>query len=216
MVEPHQIRVISDPETLRLIADPLRLRLLELLRRSPRTVTELAEVLELPRTNLYYHVRLLAEHDLIVVDDTREVSGITEKRYRAAAYRLSVRKALLGTGDHSQTPLDVYLSFVLDEVAGEIRRAVDAGLIEFEGVDEDQIAPNRLMLGRSWFHFSHDDVIRFGSALDMLFAQFEPQRAFEPSEPEQVGPPPAPPGAALYEFLSAFYPVVPPGNRDHD
>jgi len=155
-------------------------------------------------------------HDLIVVDDTREVSGITEKRYRAPAFRLSVQKTLIGSGDHSQTPLVVYLSFVLDEVAGEIRRAVDAGLIVLEGTDADAVAPNRLMMGRSWFHFTDDDVARFAAALDTLYAQVESQRAFDPSEPEQVCPPPAPSGATLYEFLTAFYPVLPPGDQNRD
>ena len=72
-----EIRVVRNPETLRLIADPLRLRLLELLRREPRTVTELAELLEMPRTNLYYHIGLLEKHDLVQVAESRVVSGIT-------------------------------------------------------------------------------------------------------------------------------------------
>src|SRR5687768_7910305 len=89
---PIEIRVIDDPEVLRIVADPMRLRILELLRQQPRTVKELAVLLDVARTRLYYHVKLLLEHDLIVVDDTRVVSGITESRYRVTAFRLSVDK----------------------------------------------------------------------------------------------------------------------------
>ena len=64
MTKPADIRVLTDPDTVRLIADPMRLRLLELLRQRSRTVTELAELLDVPRTRLYYHVKLLEAHDL--------------------------------------------------------------------------------------------------------------------------------------------------------
>jgi DNA-binding transcriptional ArsR family regulator len=217
---PHAsgIRVIDDPETLRLIADPLRLRLLELLRRQPRTVTELATELDLPRTNLYYHVRLLESHELVEIDETRVVSGITEKRYRAVAYRLSVEKALIGT--EGRTPLEVYLSFVLDEVAGEILRAVDAGLIELEGTDADTIAPRRLALGRSWFWFTDRDVEAFNEAIDEAYSRFDDQRAFikngEHSGDTASRPAQLDPHAQLYENLTAFYPVVHPENDSDD
>lgn len=48
MSSSNGIRVLRDPEVLRLIADPLRLRMLELLRQEPRTVTELASLLDTP------------------------------------------------------------------------------------------------------------------------------------------------------------------------
>lgn len=204
-----QIRVVDDPDELRLIADPLRLRLLELLRRQPHTVTELAELLDLPRTNLYYHVKLLAAHGLVEVAETRLVSGIPEKRYRAPAFRLSIRKSLVGEGADGATPLAVYLSFVLDEVASEIRRAVDAGLIALEGSDLDAFQPGRLVLGRSWFTFTDDEVVAFGAAMDAVLDGFAAQRVLGHDDPV-IPPPPARAGARLYENLTAFYPVVPP------
>ena len=155
------IRILRDPETVRLIADPLRLRLLDHLRQQPRTVTELAELLDVPRTRLYYHVKLLEEHGLIAVDATREVSGITERRYRVTAYRFSVDKALLGPAGESGTPLETYLAVILDEVASEIRRAVAAGFINLEGTQEDSFGPRRLLIGRQWYRLTPEDVSRF-------------------------------------------------------
>ncbi|MGI8485374.1 MAG: ArsR/SmtB family transcription factor [Thermomicrobiales bacterium] len=200
-------RVIDDPETLRLIADPLRLRVLELLRQEPRTVTELADLLDVQRTKLYYHVKLLEAHDLIVVDETRLVSGITEKRYRVTAYRLSVDKTMLGSPDSGDAPLDVYLSMVLDEVATEIRRSVRSGLIDLEFTHEDVIAPRRVMIGRQWFLLADEDVTRFQERYVEALTEFEAKRV---SYPDATGDPVEGDGAVLYEWLTAFYPVVPP------
>jgi len=200
-------RVIDDPETLRLIADPLRLRMLELLRQEPRTVTELAEILEVNRTKLYYHVKLLEAHDLIAVDETRIVSGITEKRYRVTAYRFSVDKSMLGASGSGDAPLDVYLSMVLDEVATEIRRSVRSGLIDLEHTHEDVIAPRRVMIGRQWYWLTDEDVARFQERYEAALVAFDEKQvplADADAASAQTE------GAVLYEWLTAFYPVVPP------
>jgi DNA-binding transcriptional ArsR family regulator len=199
------VRSISDPETLRLIADPLRLRLLELIRQQPRTVTELADLLDAPRTKLYYHVKLLEEHDLIAVDTTRVVSGITEKRYRVTAYRLTVDKAILGDPDSASAPLDVFLSVILDEVATEIRRSVDSGLIDLDRTHHDTPAPRSLTIGRSWYAFDEADVARFRDRFEAFRREFEAQRIpfhDDPSSSKHV--------KNLYEWLTALYPVLPP------
>lgn len=208
--KPHQqvARVIDDPETLRLIADPLRLRVLELLRQEPRTVTELAELLDVQRTKLYYHVKLLEAHDLIVVDETRLVSGIPEKRYRVTAYRLSVDKTILGAPGSGDAPLDVYLSMVLDEVATEIRRSVRSGLIDLEFTHEDVIAPRRVMIGRQWYRLTDRDVTRFQERYKVFLDELSGQRV--PSVDAEEGNVAGNDGDVLYEWLTAFYPVVPP------
>lgn len=206
MSSSNGIRVLRDPEVLRLIADPLRLRMLELLRQEPRTVTELASLLDTPRTKLYYHIRLLESHDLVTVVESRMVSGIAEKRYRATAYRLSVDKALLGAQSGDDAPLDAYLSFILDEVAGEIRRAVDAGLIALDETGEDTIAPHRLVVGRKWYRFTNDEVHEFGRKVEELHEAFAARAIFgtHPENDDDLG-------RHLYEWLVGFYPVLPPG-----
>ncbi|MDQ3655973.1 MAG: helix-turn-helix domain-containing protein [Chloroflexota bacterium] len=206
MLFGEEIRVLRDPEVLRLIADPLRLRMLELLRQQARTVTELATLLDTPRTKLYYHIRLLESHDLVTVESSEIVSGITEKRYRATAYRLTVDKALLGSRADDSSPLEAYLSFIVDEVAGEIRRAVDAGLIDLDETHEDAIRPRRLVIGRKWYRFSGDDVTEFRRRVSELHQAFEARAVFgthgEEEDPDL--------DRQLYEWLIGFYPVLPP------
>jgi len=89
--------VISDLETLKVLADPLRLSILEYLMR-PSTVKRIAEKINKPATKLYYHFNLLEKHGLIVLVDTRIVSGIIEKHYQAAARVYRVAKDLLAPG----------------------------------------------------------------------------------------------------------------------
>ena len=71
--------------TLKALADPLRLRVLLHLADTPMTVKQLATLLDVPPTRLYYHVRILEEHDLITVVERRVVAGIEERTYRAVA-----------------------------------------------------------------------------------------------------------------------------------
>ncbi len=203
----NEIRVLNDPEVLRLIADPLRLRILELLRQAPHTVTELAELLGVARTRLYYHIRLLESHDLVAVAETQIVAGITEKRYRVTAYRLSVDKALLGSPGTDQAPLDVFLSVVLDEVATEIRRAVAAGLIDLEHTGEDAVQPRRMVVGRKWYRFTDAEVAEFARQLEGFHRTFARHGVDDPS---QAQPDADDTDEKPYEWLIGFYPIVPP------
>ncbi|MGN6032657.1 MAG: ArsR/SmtB family transcription factor [Thermomicrobiales bacterium] len=205
------IRIIDDPETLRLIADPLRLRLLELIRQHPRTVTELADLLDVQRTRLYYHVKLLESHDLIAVDETRVVSGLTEKRYRVTAYRLAVDKTLLGVPGSGDAPLDVLLSVVLDEVASEIRRSVQSGLIDLDRTRAEAPHPRGLVLGRSWYRLTPQQVEEFGEKYEAFIEEFESSRDVSPLPSHAAG---RRDGTPLYEWLIAFFPIVPPAHPD--
>lgn len=208
------VAVIGDPEALRALAHPLRLRLLERLRSGgPQTVKQLAAALDVGKTTLYYHVRLLQKHALIQVVDTRLVSGLVEKRYAVVARRLSVDKTMLETvGDGGRrSGLDVFLSVVLDEVRAEIERAVDAGLIDLGRAAEDRIAADRLVIGRKWYRMTPDQV----DAFDRAYRTFADTVAAFDTEPDPPGDAAAPQEQRLYEWLIAFYPTAPPGsNRD--
>src|SRR5438034_307274 len=89
---------IKDIETLKVVFDPLRMRILEAFADGARTVKEVAEDLGSTPHRLYYHVNMLEERRLLIVTDTRMVSGIQEKRYQVAARHFIVAPGLLRFG----------------------------------------------------------------------------------------------------------------------
>ena len=77
--------VIRDAATLKALADPMRLQILMELGDEPKTVKEVATVLDTGPTRLYYHFKILEKAHLIRVAERRMVSGIEERRYQATA-----------------------------------------------------------------------------------------------------------------------------------
>ena len=117
---------IRDLESLRALVDSQRHRIVMLLVDEPLTATDLAERLGIGRTRLYYHLGILAQHGLIQIVDTRMVSGITERTYRAVAHRFRVDRALLASRASEAQISDAQAS-ILDEVARDLRaRAASA------------------------------------------------------------------------------------------
>ena len=88
--------VLASMDAVRAVADPLRLRLLFECTYAPRTVKELAKLLDVPQTRLYYHVKLLEKHGLLWVAERRMVSGIEERKYRSAEGGFTISPSLLG------------------------------------------------------------------------------------------------------------------------
>ena len=204
---PHSdsVRIIDDLDTLRLLTQPVRLKVVEALRSAPGplTVKELAAALGTTQTKLYYHINLLEGADLIRVAATRLVSGIVEKRYAAATYRLSVDRALLSPAASGDDGLEVLLSIILDQARTEIRRSVAAGLIDLETWRGDERSPSSLILGRKWLLLTPEELAEFHRRLDEVLQAYEGR---DPMPHEFVSD--APPGSQLYELLIGFYPAV--------
>ena len=66
-----------------LIVHPVRFQILQALGSETLTTQEIANRLPgTPKSSIYRHLKLLLDHDLIVVAETRLVNGIQEKAYR--------------------------------------------------------------------------------------------------------------------------------------
>ena len=66
-----------------LIIHPVRFQILRAIGTETLTTQEIADRLpETPKSSIYRHLKLLLEHNLIVVAETRLVHGIQEKTYR--------------------------------------------------------------------------------------------------------------------------------------
>jgi DNA-binding transcriptional ArsR family regulator len=74
----------DDIATMDALANPIRLKLLDVFR-TPSTVKDAAEALEVPVTRLYHHVNTMVEHGLLVVAEERQKGSLTERLFRVAA-----------------------------------------------------------------------------------------------------------------------------------
>lgn len=164
--------IINDLETLKVVSDPLRLQLLQLLAQQPRTVKELAADLDVPPTKLYYHINLMEKHQLIRVVETRIVSGIVEKQYLRTAFHYRIQRGLLSPGaDMGDETLNKLLTTLLDDTRQDIRRAVQANLIDLDTAHP----PNRmaLMIQREVARISPERADEFHKRVMELVRDFQ-------------------------------------------
>lgn len=164
--------IINDLETLKVVSDPLRLQLLQLLAQQPRTVKELAADLDVPPTKLYYHINLMEKHQLIRVVETRIVSGIVEKQYLRTAFHYRIQRGLLSPGaDIGDETLNKLLTTLLDDTRQDIRRAVQANLIDLDTAHP----PNRmaLMIQREVARISPERADEFHKRVMELVRDFQ-------------------------------------------
>lgn len=162
--------VIDNLETLKVIADQMRKRILEQFDK-PSTVKEVAHMLGTSPSKLYYHVNLLEEHGLLVVTDTRIVSGIIEKQYQAAARTFRVKAGLLSPSpEDGNAGLEAMLSHFFDQTKEEARRSVRANVVQL-GAD----APPHLKLymSTSLITLSREQAVEFYRRLGELAQEFE-------------------------------------------
>lgn len=117
---------IANLEALQVMVDGQRHRVVTMLMDEPLTAKEVAERLGIGRTRLYYHLDLLEKHGLIRVTDTRIVSGILERTYRAVARAFRVDRALLSSQASELQITDAQAS-IIDAVAQDLRARVMPG-----------------------------------------------------------------------------------------
>lgn len=133
---------IDDEETFGLLADPTRLEILELTM-VPRSVTEIAEAMGVPRTRLYHHVKLMEEAGMIAIAETRQTGALTEKVYQAAARSYQPSKTFLRNAAPRQRA-DALISSILNATRADFVRAVDDGIVRMGDRKENRT----LLLGR--------------------------------------------------------------------
>jgi DNA-binding transcriptional ArsR family regulator len=164
--------VITSLETLKVFSDPLRQQIIETLLDGPRTVKQIAAELNIPPNKLYYHVNLLEAHSLIQVTDTRIVSGIIEKQYRASARHFAIERALLSPGG-APGGLSAALDALLLPLREDILRGVASGLIQ---VGDDANMARRFRIWRALGRMTEAEATAFYARLEALIEEFEATR----------------------------------------
>src|SRR5579864_9427079 len=143
--EPADALDIHGLDTLKVMADSGRMAIVDLLRFRAATVKEIAGSLQVPPKSLYYHINLLERHGLIRVVETRLVSGIVEKRYRATAYLFNFSEIDKASGTPPGQGALEAVSSLFEITRDEIRVALESGLIAL-----DEAAPPTATLSLDW------------------------------------------------------------------
>jgi DNA-binding transcriptional ArsR family regulator len=90
--EAPDVLLVQEPEQLRALGDDLRTRIVVLLREHAHSITELADLLGLPKGTVGHHVKVLEKAGLVQVVRTRKVRALTERYYGRTA-RLFIFKS---------------------------------------------------------------------------------------------------------------------------
>ncbi|MES1247105.1 MAG: winged helix-turn-helix domain-containing protein [Actinomycetota bacterium] len=150
------VLVVNRPDQLKALGDDLRSRIVVLLRTRARSVTELAERLQLPKGTVAHHVKVLEAAGLLRVVRTRKVRAVTERYYgRTARLFLFESQDERGAED------------VRNIVAASLRIAADE-ILPLNYEDPQAIGCSGTLRVR----LSPEDAVRFNRRLDKLMTEF--------------------------------------------
>lgn len=152
--------VISNLETLKVMSDSRRLEIMEVMRYAGRPVStkEIAQMLKLDPHKLYYHIKLLEEHGVIIVAESRVVANLIEKYYVPAALLFKVDESIFASADAKKGSVQL-VSEVYDQSLQDIMRAVEAGVRVPDEV------PQEAQFGRSVARLSDRQAAAFAKGL---------------------------------------------------
>jgi DNA-binding transcriptional ArsR family regulator len=186
-------RTISDVKALQVYFNPKRLKIIEQLIHQPRSIHQVAAILGVPFTRLYYQFNLLEKHGFIQVVETRKLGGaVEEKFYRVTSLRFVIDRA----SKHAMgvdSLLDALLTSTLDDTREDIRRSHQTGVLDMETKPPH---PAALFLNRGIFKLNPAQLAAFNAGLtalinEMLAATVEPTAESE-----------------YYGFVVALYPTA--------
>lgn len=191
---PADELVVDDLDTLKVLADPLRLRIRELMT-DPCTVKQVAEALEIQPTKLYYHINLLEKHGLIVLVDTRIVSGIIEKHYQVAALSVRVARHLLSpSSENSGEGINLTLASMLEDTKSDFIESVRDGVVKLD--DEDADIHESGQWSSTRFFLTDEQAKDLMERLQALFKEFYAHSEKQRNQDD----------AHIYKMLLTFFP----------
>lgn len=164
MSKPKKYHVITNLDELKVISDPLRLQILHLVTPKARTVKQIRDIVGISSTKLYYHMGQLEEAGLVNLVETKIVSGIAEKYYRAAAWGFKLAPDLLSADEGG---VDEFVSFMFDASRDELGQAMMAGV-----ATADPEGENPIVLSRRVAYLTEKEAERFYKQFSKLLMDF--------------------------------------------
>ena len=180
---PADELALDDLDLLAEATHPVRGAILRRLR-SPRSVAELADLLDVPITRLYHHVNRLTDLGLIRPVAVRRVGAATERRYQVVARSIRVDDGLLASSDRRE--LSQVLASLFDVAKLGFQRYV-------EGADEGPLDDERATLSLGELRLSDEGRRELMSELTELIQRYSSD--VDESDPE---------GSRVTLFVAAY------------
>lgn len=149
-----------------LILHPVRFRILQALPGETLTTQEIADrLLDVPKSSIYRHLKLLLEGDMIAVAEAQLVNGIQEKTYKLAqpAHLSADDVANLSAAEHVQF-FTTYMMNVLREFADYVEKT------EAEMGSLDLLA-DKVGYTEALFYASPEELDTLHAAVNAAFAK---------------------------------------------
>lgn len=116
-------------EQLKAMSDPLRAEMMMRLIERPYTGQQLAELLNISRAKIHYHLKELAKNDLIEIVRKEEKNGIVQKFYQSVASGFVPATNLL---PHKEEVSEVSRNLILESVERTRKRVISAPEMAFQ------------------------------------------------------------------------------------
>lgn len=173
-MEPAEVFWINDMETFEVIGDPIRMEIVELLDR-PRSVKELAEAMQVPRTRLYHHIGLLVDAGIIRIVESRAVGALTERIYQVSARSYQPSAEFLSSADPKRQA-QVMLDALFGATRADFVRAVEDGIISLEHREDEEESTE---ISRRTLRLTDEQLTRLIKEVGQIYQRFGELRSEE-------------------------------------
>ena len=162
------------------------------------TVKQVADRLGLTSNKLYYHVKLLEQHGLLRMVETRTVGNMIEKLYRTVAERFKIDANLLSFSTSAgQEDMEQLIVSALDATREDVLRSMEVR--RMQRLRGDKLKPRQAIVTRSLSRLSDARAEDFRKRLCALLEEFG-QTDKEPSLGDGTGS-----DVQTYALAVAFY-----------
>lgn len=183
--QPRDIFYIQDVETLKVLADARRIQILEITGEGEKTAKEIANQMQMATSKLYYHLKMMEEHDIItVVEERVGPTQIIEKVYQATAHRYMIAEDLQPL-EHTEASLNLAFQ-AIDKVKLELQYNAEALL-------QPDIDETRAEFGMGKLHLTREEAAELAQELQAIWDRFR----FDKVRPN----------TDVYTLLLAFFPT---------
>jgi predicted transcriptional regulator len=166
-VEPVEYMEIEDIEVFEVLNNTTRFRIIRYLE-EPGSIREVAELLDVPPTRLYYHFNLLEEAGIIEVVETRKAGAMLQKIYQSCArgFRPSAKMA---QGDYEPHELaKITAGVVLDGARVDAEEGLTEHFARIRSGNDSKLPGS---FGRSLAFMTEEQAEAFSEKLKVLIEE---------------------------------------------